>query len=241
MRSMLAFAVGLLLGVAAHAAVPLQASKVSVSEAGQLERDAQIELARQIVMHGSPQGAHSCATCHGEEGQGKTKAAFPHLAGLPAPYLIRQLRHFNQMARDNPSMQAIAHNLSESQIVALAAYFSRLVPPPVMGATVHPPALGEQLALHGSGAVPACVTCHGPGGRGLGGALSAAFPPIAGQPAVYLERQLVAWRNDKRPVGPDGLMGAVGKHLTVEQIRAVSLYFAAQPTLSNVPTAVVRP
>ena len=104
-----------------------------------------------------------------------------------------------------------------------------------------PPALGEALAVRGRDAIPACVTCHGPGGRGLGGALSAAFPPIAGQPAVYLERQLRAWKNGQRPAGLDGLMGAIGKRLSEAEIVAVSQYFAAQPTLVATVTTEARP
>ncbi|WP_276967650.1 c-type cytochrome [Metallibacterium scheffleri] len=202
---------------------------------------AQMALARQIVLHGSPQGAHACATCHGVEGQGQIKAAFPHLAGLPKPYLVRQLQHFDVLARDNPSMQAIAHKLTSDQIDALATYFSRQVPPPIMPPATPPPPLGTELALQGRDAVPACITCHGPGGRGLGGALSAAFPPIAGQPAVYIERQLRAWKQGQRPPGPDGLMGAIAKHLSAADIGAVSLYFAAQPTLVTASTTEAKP
>ena len=222
---------------AAHAEVAPPAP----AAAGSAALAAQLQQARQIVLHGSPQGAHECATCHGVEGQGQIKAAFPHLAGLPYAYLVRQLQHFDAQARRNPSMQAIAHKLDAQQIAALATYFSRQVPPPVMPPATPPPALGATLALRGRGPVPACVTCHGPGGRGLGGALSAAFPPIAGQPAVYLERQLTAWKDGQRPPGPQGLMGAIAKHLDAEEIRAVALYFAAQPTLSLTPVKVVQP
>lgn len=204
-------------------ATPTHASSADVAQ--------QMELAGQIVLHGSPQGAHKCVTCHGLEGQGQIKAAFPHLAGLPRLYLMRQLQHFDEQARNNPSMQAIAHKLTLTEIQALATYFSNQVPPPIMPSATPPPALGEQLALQGRDAIPACVLCHGLGGRGLGGAQSDAFPPIAGQPAVYLERQLRAWKEGRRPAGPDGLMGAIAKRLTPDEITAVSEYFAAQPTL----------
>ena len=233
----------LLWGAAAHAGAPPLAAAASARPAasGSAALAAQMALAQQIVLHGSPQGAHQCAVCHGEEGQGKIKAAFPHLAGLPKPYLERQLRHFGALARNNPSMQAIAHKLDDVQIVALATYFSRQVPPPISSPAMPPPALGEALAVRGRGAIPACVTCHGPGGRGLGGALGAAFPPIAGQPAVYLERQLRAWKNGQRPAGLDGLMGAIGKRLSEAEIVAVSQYFAAQPTLAATVATETRP
>ena len=231
---------GCLLLLAAGVATA-QATQTTAPPATAASVAAQLALARQIVLHGSPQGAHACATCHGEQGQGRIKAAFPHLAGLPRGYLVRQLQHFDVLARDNPSMQAIAHKLTSTQIDALATYFSRQVPPPIMPPATPPPALGTELALQGRNAVPACVTCHGPGGRGLGGALSAAFPPIAGQPAVYIERQLKAWKQGQRPPGPDGLMGAIAKHLSVAEITAVSQYFAAQPTLVVASAPEVKP
>jgi thiosulfate dehydrogenase len=226
----------LLLAAGAAAAPAMPAAPAAAASVA-----AQMALAQRIVLHGSPQGAHECATCHGVEGQGQLKAAFPHLAGLPKAYLVRQLQHFDLLARNNPSMQAIAHKLTPDQIDVLATYFSRQVPPPIMPPATPPPALGAELALQGRDAVPACITCHGPGGRGLGGALSAAFPPIAGQPAVYLERQLTAWKQGQRPPGPDGLMGAIAKRLSAADIRAVSLYFAAQPTLVTADTAGVGP
>ncbi len=234
----LGFALLLTVGLAA-AQSSQPAAPPAAADAGAAA--AQMALARQIVLHGSPQGAHACATCHGEQGQGRIKAAFPHLAGLPRGYLVRQLQHFDVLARDNPSMQAIAHKLTSTQIDALATYFSQQVPPPIMPPATPPPALGTELALQGRNAVPACVTCHGPGGRGLGGALSAAFPPIAGQPAVYIERQLKAWKQGQRPPGPDGLMGAIAKHLSVAEITAVSQYFAAQPTLVVASAPEVKP
>ncbi|MHB8571001.1 MAG: c-type cytochrome, partial [Metallibacterium sp.] len=80
--------IALLLGVAA-AQSSQPAAPPAAADAGAAA--AQMALARRIVLHGSPQGAHACATCHGEQGQGQIKAAFPHLAGLPRGYLVRQL------------------------------------------------------------------------------------------------------------------------------------------------------
>lgn len=66
------------------------------------------------------------------------------------------------------------------------------------------------------------MTCHGPGGVGVGDA----FPPLAGQPAAYLSGQLNAWRDGSRRNDPNDLMGHIAKSLTAEEITAVADYFA---------------
>ncbi|MFX1688316.1 c-type cytochrome [Paraburkholderia sp. A2RI-6] len=70
------------------------------------------------------------------------------------------------------------------------------------------------------------MQCHGPGGAGVG----AAFPPLAGQPAAYIEAQLNAWKNGKRPPGTLALMPAVASKLSDADMHAVALYYAQQPS-----------
>lgn len=183
--------------------------------------------AEQIVMHGNGRGAHACAACHGSHAEGNRLAGIPHLAGLPDAYLARQLTHFQAEARDNPSMQVIAHTLTPAEIAALARYFAALAPPPPASVIAPPPALGIAMAEQGRGAVPACAACHGPGGVGLG----SEFPPLAGQSALYVQRQLEAWQQGRRPAGPLGLMGAIARRLTAAEIAAVAAYYEQQPAI----------
>ncbi|MBP5119931.1 c-type cytochrome, partial [Pseudomonas protegens] len=84
--------------------------------------------------------------------------------------------------------------------------------------------VGERLALRGAWErqVPECVSCHGPGGVGVG----TAFPPLAGQPASYLVAQLNAWREGTRHNDPNDLMGHIAKSLSAEEVAAVADYFA---------------
>jgi len=72
-----------------------------------------------------------CSGCHGPEAKGN--GAFPRLAGQLYPYLIKVLTNWEkERGQDaaNPDtsaiMQPIAHNLTESQIKAVAAYLSYL-------------------------------------------------------------------------------------------------------------------
>lgn len=72
-----------------------------------------------------------CASCHGNDAKGRD--AFPRLAGQLHDYVYRKLTNWDKergQDKSNPDnsaiMQPIAHNLSEAQIKAVAAYVSQL-------------------------------------------------------------------------------------------------------------------
>lgn len=171
--------------------------------------------------------AVACAACHGPNGQGlASMPRSPYLAGLPAFYMKWQMLDYANGTRVSPVMSAIAKALTRAQLLALVRHFAaqprRTMP--AHGA-VRPPALGRRLALHGrwSRGIPACVLCHGRGGVGVG----RHFPALAGQPAAYLSRQLLAFKAHTRSSGPLGLMKGIASKLSDRQMRAVSEYFAS--------------
>jgi cytochrome c553 len=72
-----------------------------------------------------------CASCHQPDGKGAD--AFPRLAGQLHDYVYRKLTNWDKergQNKDNPDnsaiMQPIAHNLTDAQIRAVAAYVSQL-------------------------------------------------------------------------------------------------------------------
>jgi len=72
-----------------------------------------------------------CASCHGPDAKGAD--AFPRLAGQLHDYMIKKLSNWDKergQDKANPDnsaiMQPIAHNLTEAQIKAVAAYLSYL-------------------------------------------------------------------------------------------------------------------
>lgn len=65
-----------------------------------------------------------CLGCHGPAGEGNGQ--YPRLAGQHPGYLAQQLTDFKNGTRKNGAMQAIAGNLSEDDIKALAAFFGSL-------------------------------------------------------------------------------------------------------------------
>ncbi len=123
-------------------------------------------------------------------------------------------------------MQPLAKALSEEEITAVTTTLAAMPAPklaPVSRSQVAT-GVGERLALRGAWErqVPECVSCHGPGGVGVG----TAFPPLAGQPASYLVAQLNAWREGTRHNDPNDLMGHIAKSLSAEEVAAVADYFA---------------
>ncbi|TDG23370.1 c-type cytochrome [Paraburkholderia silviterrae] len=188
-------------------------------------------LGRTIATQGTANGVPACISCHGANGEGNAAAGFPRLAGLGAGYFEAQLAAFADGSRENSVMQPLAKNMSANERNAVAQYFSNLSAP--QGIRTQDPAdaapsdSGAWLATRGRWQqdLPACVQCHGPGGAGVG----TAFPPLAGQPAAYIEAQLNAWKNGKRPPGPLALMPAVASKLSDADIHAVALYYAQQP------------
>jgi cytochrome c553 len=71
-----------------------------------------------------------CIACHGANGI-SVAGHIPNLAGQRANYLSLQLRQFKSGNRKNESMQAIAAQLSNADISALAKHFSALPAMPI--------------------------------------------------------------------------------------------------------------
>jgi cytochrome c553 len=179
-----------------------------------------------IASQGNGKGAAPCMACHGADGAGQHAAGNPRLAGLDAAYLRKQLDDFAAGTRNSPVMSATASALDDDEREALANYYSKL-PLPATQPPAAAPSAGAELATRGRWGrqVPACVQCHGPGGVGVG----ASFPPLAGQPAAYIEAQLRAWQHGTRHNDPLQLMQHLSAALSDQDIHDVAEWFAAQP------------
>ncbi len=187
-----------------------------------------------ITHRGNGRGAPACVSCHGPRLLGNPALGAPRIAGQSAPYIASQLEALASGARKSAIMLPVAKALSAAERQALATYLSRLpVEPDPAADTLAAHAdsatlrAGERLALRGrwSEGLPACNRCHGPGGIGVG----TAFPPLAGQPALYLMNQLDAWKQKTRPPGPLDLMSTVATRMSRADIAAVAAYYALQP------------
>ena len=177
-----------------------------------------------IALSGASAGAaNACFTCHGLDGAGDG-AGTPRLAGLDSGYLERQLNAYADGRRDHLQMAWIAQRLGPTERRAVASHYAGL---PFAGTSRRAGPGGEQLYRRGDAVrgIPACASCHGGNGEGIG----PANPPLAGQPAHYIAGQLDAWRQSRRRNDPDDVMLAISQRLSPAERAAVARYASALP------------
>ncbi len=68
--------------------------------------------------------AATCANCHGTQGRAISGSAVPGLAGMPAAYMVEQMKAFKSGARPATVMHQLAKGFSDAQIEQMAAYFA---------------------------------------------------------------------------------------------------------------------
>ncbi|MBX2799785.1 MAG: cytochrome c [Myxococcales bacterium] len=100
------------------------------------------------------------------------------------------------------------------------------------------PCLASDTVTDGATHYAPCATCHGAAGEG---AQWAEAPALAGLPASYLERQLLAYRSGQRGSHPDDPHGAGMRAMAEalpgdEAVRSVSAHIAAMPAQQPEPT-----
>ena len=167
--------------------------------------------------------AQACVACHGADGN-SANSGFPSLAGQVPGYIAGQLAAFKSGKRANAIMMGLAQPLSAEDMADLDAWYA--------SQTIAPRSISEdQLALASEGeslyrggsaelAVPACMACHGPSGRGM----PSNYPRVAGQWPEYLEGQLLAFKSGERA---GKIMGPIAHRLSAQQIHALSVYMSA--------------
>ena len=86
------------------------------------------------------------------------------------------------------------------------------------------------LAAPRAETITACETCHGKGGNSV----TALTPSIAGQPAAFLENQLIYFREELRA---SAVMQGVAKGMKDKDIVELAKHFAASPVVIVSPGA----
>jgi len=162
-----------------------------------------------------------CASCHGAAGNSGTPAN-PKLAQQHPAYIIKQLQEFKTAKRPSPIMQGFAAQLTEQDMVNIAAYLGAQKQKPGFAKDKELVALGERIYRGGilNRNVASCAGCHSPNGAGI----PAQYPRLSGQHADYTAAQLVAFRDGARKNSPQ--MTAIATKLNDREIRAVSDYIA---------------
>jgi cytochrome c553 len=170
-------------------------------------------------------GFARCTACHGERGEGSDHV--PRLDILDAETMRRAIAGFDDQTRPSGIMAEALAGYDDADLEGFIARFAAFDPPAVQAKPLT--ALGRTgralaTAASGDPDVPACVVCHGPGRTVQTG------PPIAGQPAAYLDAQLRLWRDGQRSIGPQArIMTQAAQKLDEDDIAAIAAWYAGLP------------
>lgn len=174
-----------------------------------------------------------CAGCHGASGLA-TSENWPHVAGQPAAVTIKALLDYREGRRTGDTMAAMmtaaAKKLSDREIADVAAYYASIAgsQKPVAKLPGEAGAIAEKLVRKGdaSRTITPCAACHGYDAKGNP---NGEVPVLHGQNALYLEASLKQYRTSHRTSDILSEMRFFSKDLTDEEIRDLSLYYAALP------------
>lgn len=176
--------------------------------------------------------AAMCAGCHGEDGN-SFAADFPRLAGQYESYIVKQVRDFQSGRRaNNDTMAGMAMTIASVQDAKdIGAYFhnQKMAKDPLTTVDKKLAAKGEKLFKNGNPmtGVYGCINCHGERGKGKAENISQ-FPVIGGQHRDYIIKELKDFRAGRRANDPAGMMAAIAKKLSDDDIKAVAEYLSAQ-------------
>jgi cytochrome c553 len=174
-----------------------------------------------------------CADCHESAGEAVSHA--PHIAGQNATYLRRQLAAMAHGGRGGASawnpMLAVAHDLGDKDIAAVAAYYAGLTPvraagggattlaqAPIPWTSAHLDLASAQRTFQTT-----CVKCHLGGGQGDP---QGNYPDLTLQTTPYLAQSLYAFRWGSRA---SVKMHETTDPLTWDQLTSLAAYVNALP------------
>ena len=186
-----------------------------VMTSGMLLRSDPVSIGRGATL------AQRCAICHGP--QGVSDANSPNLAGQYAAVTYKELNDFKSGARVNAVMGPFAANMTNQDMLDLAAYYAYL--PRVPSSRSDPAAVAPPIVTTGAPMrnIAPCGACHGELDTKAGS------PWLGGQSAVYIKAQLHAFASGARHNDISQQMRNVARQMTPEEIEAAARYYEAQP------------
>ena len=180
-----------------------------------LTRPSQVSIGRGATL------AQRCAICHGP--QGISDANSPNLAGQFAAVTYKELNDFKTGARVNAVMSPFAVNMSDQDMLDVAAYYSYLPRVPSSHADAKMPAPPIVTTGAPMRNIAPCGSCHGDIDNKAGS------PWLGGQSAVYIKAQLQAFASGARRNDISQQMRNIARQMTPEEIDQVAHYYEAQP------------
>jgi cytochrome c553 len=163
--------------------------------------------------------AITCTACHGVAGNSKSEA-MPILAGMSAAYFKKQIEMYATGKRPSPEMEPYAKQVQALGVDDIAAYFAgqKMEPTPL--------AARSDAIERGRTVAERCTVCHGKDGKGDPSKL---IPSLAGQPAGYLQAQMLLFKQDKRNPGDQALaeMKKVMKEIAEPAFADLAAYYSS--------------
>lgn len=137
--------------------------------------------------------AKICAACHGENGIPQLKTT-PVIWGQNEGYLYLQLRDFKSGARKQELMSGIAATLEKEDMLALAAYLSKLKWPNLQQPEAPKDVAAKALTASASVGCPGCHLAYFQG--------DGTTARLAGQQREYLAKTMSDFRDGQRGNNP---------------------------------------
>lgn len=180
----------------------------------------------------------TCARCHVDNGTAMADGAIPNIAILGEGYFRTALQKYASGNRHSGFMQPVATQLDESQIAALARYYTAQ-PRHRSDSAANPAdlALGERIAKVGDArqGVGGCAGCHD-----VTRAANKAYPAIDGQHRAYIAGRMRQFRAAPATGGGGNPMIAIAKRLTDREIDALAAFYAARDPAAPSPIVAAR-
>jgi cytochrome c553 len=159
----------------------------------------------------------ACAACHGKTGQSDNPEV-PHIGGQPKLFVMYQLFFYREGRRKSPEMNAVAKDMSDADLTALAEYVAGLPPPEPAAAA----GIDQDRYLRGAELAEKrlCATCHNPDYSGR-----EQMPRIAGQREAYLFKSFKQYQAGER-VGTQAAMAEAVRGLDDGALADLAYYLA---------------
>lgn len=157
-----------------------------------------------------------CVACHGKRGEGGADGRYPRIAGLPQPYIDRQLHGFRDQTRINkPMVPIFKHHRFDDAVIATVAGHIAAMSPPALSLWPYAPspdalaAFADRAAYAAAGADTydsACAECHG---ADAAGSTEHGTPPLVGQYPAYLIKQIGDFARGERKHAASAQCGGI--------------------------------
>jgi cytochrome c553 len=167
----------------------------------------------------APERAALCMACHGPQGVSQIPN-IPSLAAQPKTYLENKLVLIREGLRDIPAMKGTLDGVPDTELTALAQYFSAQVALQTSTAKRELQSFqrGQELAKSAL-----CGTCHLPDYRGRD-----QVARLASQHETYLRNVMKEYRDNPGP-GRDTVMAAALYGINDVQLKDLAHFFANSP------------